>query len=48
MRLITPSPVLGMQVLPTVPIVKAIFKDVALKEPCVFETIWVIHGTEPK
>jgi len=34
MRLVTPSPVLGMHDLLTVSIVEAIFKDVALREPC--------------
>lgn len=41
-RLLTLSPVLGMFALPTIPTVRTIFKDAALREPCVVETEWYI------
>lgn len=33
---------LGMYVLPTIPTLGAIFKDAALREECVVETIWTL------
>ena len=43
LRLVTPSSVFGMYVLPTIPAVgAAIFKDTALREQCVIETIWTV------
>ena len=44
--LLTPSLVLGMYVLPTVPTVGAGFRDTALREQCAVETIWTVHVTE--
>ena len=36
-----------MYVLPTVPTMEAIFKDIALKEHCVAEIIYVEYMIEP-
>ena len=41
-RLFTPSLVLGMYTLPTVPTVGAIFKEAVLREQCVLETLWMV------
>ena len=46
-RLLTFSPVVGMYVLPTVLTVGAIFKDTALREQCVIESIWAVSIAEP-
>lgn len=46
-KLLTPSPILGLYILPTVPKVGAIFKDVSLREQCVIETIWMAYMAEP-
>lgn len=40
-QLEVPYPVLGMYHQSTIPIARAIFKDVALREQCVVETIWM-------
>lgn len=45
-RLLTPSPVLGMDILPSIPAVGAVFKDAALREQGIVEDIWVVHKTE--
>ena len=45
-RLLTPSPVLGMSVPPTIPTMGAIFKDAALSEHCVLEPIRMVYTTE--
>ena len=45
-RLLSPSPVLGMYILPTITTVGAVCKDVALREHCAVETIWTVHVTE--
>ena len=47
-RHLTPSPVLGMHILPTVPTMGAVFKDGAMREQRVVETIWTVHTTEPR
>ena len=45
-RLFTPSLVLEMYTLPTVPTVGAIFKDTALRKQSAAETIWVVCMTD--
>ena len=42
-RPLTPLPMLGMYVRPSVPMVGAIFKDTVLREQCIVETIWMIY-----
>ena len=46
-RFLTPSPVLVMYSLLSVPSVGAILKDAALGELCVVERIWTVPMTEP-
>lgn len=46
-RLLAPSLMLGMYVLPSVPTARAIFKDAVLREQGVIETIWMVYLTEP-
>ena len=43
----SPFPVLVSCVLPTGPTEGAIFKDTALREQCVVETIWTEYGLKP-
>lgn len=45
-KLLTPSLVLEMYFLPTIPIVGAIFKDTTLRELAVVENIWIVYVTE--
>lgn len=45
-RLLTPSPVAEMCALPTLLIVAAVFKDIALKEQCDVETIQTVYMTK--
>lgn len=45
-KLLTPSLVLEMYFLPTMPIVGAIFKDTSLRELAVVENIWTVYVTE--
>lgn len=42
-----PHPDLGISVLPTVPTARAVFKDIALREQGVVETMWAVYVTEP-
>ena len=46
-RLLIPSSVLEMYVLPASPTIGTIFKDTALRQQCVVEIIWMEHMTEP-
>ena len=41
------SPVLEMRFWPIVSTVGAIFKEAALREQCVIETIWTVYVAEP-
>ena len=34
---------LGMYILPSIPTIGAIFKDMALREHCVSETFWMVY-----
>ena len=46
-RLTPPSRVLGIYVLPTIPIARAVFKDTALREQLLVETIWILNAGKP-
>ena len=46
-KLLTSSSVLRMCVVPTVPTARAVFKDSALREQCVIETIWTECVSDP-
>ena len=43
----TTSPVLGTKILPIVPTLGASFREIALREQYVVETIWTVYMTEP-
>lgn len=45
-RQLLSSTVLGMYFPPTVPTVRVIIKDAALREKCVIETIWTVYMAE--
>ena len=40
-------PIFGKHILFTVSTVEGVFKDSALKEQCIVETIWMVDVTEP-
>ena len=46
-RRIDPTCVLEMFTLPSIPRLRAIFEDAALKQQCVAETIWITCESEP-
>lgn len=46
-RLLAPSLVFGMYILPIVPTMGADFKDSALREQCVTEIMWMEYMMEP-
>ena len=48
LRCLVSSPIFGMYALPTVSTLGAGFRNVALREECVAETIWTESVTEPQ